>query len=60
MAEDTKQELTYDQKVQIFMDLVLERPPTITGRLADEFRKELEIEIEEMRKKGIYPDPPFD
>lgn len=44
--------LTYDEVIQIYKDLMRERPPSVPGPEAEKFAKELRVEMDEIIIKG--------
>ena len=52
--------LTVSEMSRITKELILGLPPTNTSAEAEDFRKEVALELAEMRKDGIVPELPYD
>jgi hypothetical protein len=52
--------LTVDQMSTITKEILLNLPPSVTTEEALEHRRQVEVELAEMRAKGIAPDLPYD
>lgn len=52
--------LTLTEEALIMKELILDAPPTLVSKEANEFREKVRGELVEMQKRGIVPEIPFD